>query len=156
MKALRLLLASFFLMALFSCSFKPVWDLGGKWKQVDGKQAIEFLQKGKVKLYSDSFVCEANYSFVNKDHFKIMLGDFGSIVVAFKVKGKDLTITTKGGKTLKFKKIAEKETVHKEKTLHKVEEVKKHAVQKEHLTKEKVKHQQRTEQEMKHQPEHHG
>lgn len=150
MKAIRMILAFVFMMALFSCSFKPVWDLGGKWKQVDGNQTIEFLQKGKVKLYSDSFVCEANYTFVDKNHFKIIFGNLGSIVVAFKVKGKDLTITTKDGKTLKFKKIVGKEAVRKEKTVHREQEVK------EHVMKEKVKQKEHLEQKMEHQPEHHG
>ncbi|HDM75699.1 MAG TPA: hypothetical protein ENG51_04425 [Deltaproteobacteria bacterium] len=150
MKVVRTILVTLFLMALFSCSFKPIWDLEGKWKQVDGNQTIEFLQKGKIKLYSNSTVCEANYSFVDKNHFTILFGDLGSIKVAFKVSGKELTITNQEGKKLQFRKVIEKEGVKKEEGEQKVE--------KEHEAKHKMApvHEERKEMEVKHHPEHHG
>ncbi len=151
MKLFRTIVAGIFLLAIVSCSFKPIWDLEGKWKQVDGNETIEFLKKGKVKVYNNSRVYEANYSFVDKDHFKIDFANLGSIKVAFKVSGKDLTITTEDGQTLKFKKV-----VGKEKT---VEKNKEHQKEKEKVEKEKPKHQKATIKEKKetkseHQPEH--
>ncbi len=150
MKLFRTIVAGIFLLALVSCSFKPIWDLAGKWKQVDGNQTIEFLQKGKIKLYSNSTVCEATYSFADKNHFTILFGDLGSIKVAFKVSGKELTITNQEGKKLQFRKVIEKEGVKKEEGEQKVE--------KEHETKHKMAsvHEEKKEMEVKHHPEHHG
>ncbi len=148
MKLVRLIVASLFLVAVFSCSFKPIWDLEGKWKQVDGNQVIEFLQKGRVKIYNNSSVYEANYSFVDKNHFKISFGDLGAIKVAFKVSGKELTITNPEGKTIRFKKIVGKEPSETHKKLE--TEVKS---EKEHR---KVPVEEKEKMEGEHGPEHQG
>ncbi len=147
MKSVRVIIASLFLVALFSCSFKPIWDLEGKWKQVDGDQVIEFLKKGKIRIYTDSSVYEANYGFVDKDHFKVIFGDLGSIKVAFKVSGKELTITNQEGRSIKFRKLAG------EKTVEKPEKAQKHETKS--LKKETPEHEKKEEIKAEHAEEHH-
>ncbi len=105
MKVFRLSPVLLLLVFLASCSLKPAWDLTGKWEKVDGKETLEFAQKGVVVLSSGSTTLTSTYKMADAKHLQIEVGSFGPLVFEIQLAGNDLVLKGASGQELKFKKV---------------------------------------------------
>jgi hypothetical protein len=104
MKNIRMFVAVALLFVLASCSLKPMWDIAGKWQQVDGKATIEFLQNGTLKLTSGETTLAAKYMFTDAKRMEVYIDGMGALVLDVESSDKELTITNAQGEVIKYVK----------------------------------------------------
>lgn len=130
MKLVRLFLIMSVVFIFSSCTFKPMWDLEGKWQQKNGDETIEFMKKGVLEFHDNKTSLKTQYSFINKGKIKLDLGVMGTVIMKFSLKGEKLTLTSPEGKIFQFEKVtassgksvtAEKSERAGEKSAHEVE-----------------------------------
>ena len=106
MKAVRLLVTVCFVLILASCSLKPMWDMAGKWQQVEGSGTVEFSKNGTVTISDGTTSFTTKFLFVDPEHMRIDLGSLGGVVMKVSVSKEELVVTQPSGEVVKFKKVS--------------------------------------------------
>lgn len=104
MRVVRVFIAVCFILSIASCSLKPMWDIAGKWQQVEGKGTVEFSKNGTVTLNDGAASFTTKYMFADPRNMKVDLGPLGEVVMKVSVSKDELVVTHPNGEVIKFKK----------------------------------------------------
>jgi hypothetical protein len=104
MKAVRITLALFFVLALASCALEPTWSIDARWQQVDGNETIEFYKNGTFNMVKGTSSLIANYKFVDTEHIQVDLGSLGTMIMKVSVERNTLILTNPNGLETKYRR----------------------------------------------------
>ena len=104
MKVVRALIAGAVILLLASCNLQPMWNIGGKWKQVDGNGVLDVRQSGVLNFEDGDISMTARYIFTKDNHLKVCMGGLGTMVLKVSEDQKELTLTDALGVATKFSK----------------------------------------------------
>ncbi len=104
MKVVRTFVAGAIVLLLVSCNLQPMWNVGGKWKQVEGSGVLDVQQNGVLTFVDENTSLTARYIFTRDKHLEVYAGGLGALILKVSENGKELTLTNAQGVTTKFKK----------------------------------------------------
>lgn len=104
MKLVRIALAVALVVAFAACTLKPAWDLKGKWQKVDGKETLEFTEKGILNVADGVATYSVAYKTLDAKRIEFSVPGFGAFSMDFSVDKNVLTIKDAKGKATQYKK----------------------------------------------------
>lgn len=105
MKVVRIALVVALVVGFAACALKPSWDLKGKWQKVDGKETIEFTEKGIANVASATATYSIAFKALDTKRLEFSVPGLGAFPVEFSVVKNVLTLKDAAGKATQYKKL---------------------------------------------------
>jgi hypothetical protein len=87
----------------------PAEAILGKWRNISGKETVEFFKDGTLQFISDGSPMGGDYKIVDDSHIRVAFGGFaglaGPMVWQFAISGEQLTLTLPDGKVARYRRV---------------------------------------------------